>query len=461
MHSAFTAHSAKTNTTPIISILTDHFQSWLSRQEKPLKQWLKAINYTAESGAVCLVPDTEGSVQCVLLGLKNHDDFWAFGALPAVLPKGIYHLEKSDALKTVDQIERAHLGFALGHYQFSTYKQNTPREAQLQLPKTLKEKSLQIFVEAITLVRDLINTPAEDMGPDDIEKAVKNVAKTYDATVSVIKGEALLEKNYPTMYAVGRASPRAPRMIDLRWKPKRAGRLKKVTLVGKGVCFDSGGLDLKPASAMLLMKKDMAGSAMTLALAKLIMAHNLPIDLRLMIGAVDNVVSGNSYKPGDVIKTRSGKTVEVINTDAEGRLVMCDLLTEGSREKPDLLINFATLTGAGRVALGEEIPAFFTNDKQLATQLMKASEKVNDPIWPLPLVQDYRSSLKSEIADILNCVESPYGGAITAGLFLETFVENNVSWVHFDTCAWHFKPKPGRPVGADAFAIRAVFAMLT
>src|SRR3990167_6549798 len=332
---------------------------------------------------------------------------------------------------------------------------------QMILSNTICEKYLSGFVEAITLARDLINTPAEDMGPQEIENAVKHVAKTHGARVTVIEGDALLKNNYPTMHAVGRASTRAPRMIDLRWKPSKARPRKKITLIGKGVCFDSGGLNIKNTPGMLLIKKDMAGSSMALALAKLIMVHELPVELRLLIGAVDNVISGNSYKPGDVIRTRSKKTVEVFNTDAEGRLVLCDLITEACQEKPDLMVDFATLTGAGRVALGEDIPAFFSNYQPLANQVMKAAEKVNDPIWQLPLVESYRDKLKSEIADMTSCVESsPYGGCITAALFLESFVENNVKWLHFDTCAWHFKPKSGRPIGGDAFGIRAVFELI-
>ncbi|MCX7125124.1 MAG: leucyl aminopeptidase family protein [Gammaproteobacteria bacterium] len=328
--------------------------------------------------------------------------------------------------------------------------------AKLILPKLADEKELFCYLDSIYLARDLINTPAENMGPEAIEKAVKAVAKEFSATVKVIKGENLLTKNYPAMHAVGRASHREPRMIDLRWNNKKAQ--KKITLVGKGVCFDTGGLNLKVGTGMLLMKKDMAGSAMMLALARLIMSHDLPVQLRLLIGAVDNAVSGNAYRPGDVVATRSGKTIEITNTDAEGRVVLCDLLTEACSENPDIVIDFATLTGAARVALGEDIPAFYAQPQTFADDLMASSRKVSDPIWQMPLVQSYREKMKSEIADMTNCVESsPYGGSITAALFLQSFVTENTTWAHFDTCAWNFKAKPGRPVGAEVFAVRAVF----
>ena len=457
MHPAFTLPSLKTNSVAIYPIFTDQFESWVAKQLPREKAWIDAAQFRADSGTFCLLPNEKGVLEKVLLGLSNADDFWAFGALPAKLPVGNYHIEAGKNLKTQQQLQHATMGWGLGFYQFAQYRAAQPRLAKLVLPKLVNEKSLSHYLDSIYLARDLINTPAENMGPDDIEGAVKSVAKKCKATVSVIKGDALLEKNYPTIHTVGRASPRAPRVIDLRWNNGKKNA-KKITLVGKGVCFDSGGLDLKSAPGMLLMKKDMAGSAMMLALAQLIMLHNLPVQLRLLIGAVDNAVSGNAYRPGDIIKTRSGKTVEITNTDAEGRLVLCDLLTEACSEDPDMLIDFATLTGAARIALGEDIPALYAQPQSFADQLCKASQKVNDPIWQMPLVQSYCEKLKSEIADILNSAEgSPYGGSITAALFLQSFVSKNINWAHFDTCAWNSKPKAGRPVGAEVFAIRAVF----
>lgn len=449
---------AKQTSTPIIPVLTEQFDTWILKQDAQTKQWVKNSQFKAASGAYCLVADKNGNLAAVVLGLLDHNDFWAFGALPQKVPEGVYHIDET-LYGNAEDLQQAAMGWGLGCYQFSRYKEMQPVLAKLVLPKSVDKKLLDDHLASLYLARDLINTPAEDMGPPDIEAAAKKVAKTFEAKISVIKGNQLLEKNYPTVHAVGRAASREPRVIDLRWNDTK--KYPKITLVGKGVCFDSGGLDIKPSSGMLLMKKDMAGSAMMLALAQLIMAQNLKVRLRLLIGAVENSVSGNSYRPGDVIKTRSGKTVEVTNTDAEGRLVLCDLLTEAVSEKPEMIVDFATLTGAGRVALGEDIPAFFANDKTLAHGLFGAGEAVNDPIWQLPLVQRYRDKLKSEIADLSNCwLGSPYGGAITAALFLQAFVDKEIKWAHFDTCAWNFKPLAGRPLGGEAFAIRAVFAYL-
>ena len=383
-------------------------------------------------------------------------DFWAFGALSAILPEGLFHIGETALLKNTAQYQSAALAWGLGFYQFSTYKTETqPRLAKLIIPKTVDFASLEKYLSAIELSRNLINTPAEDMGPEALENAALTVAKKMGATTTVIKGDKLLKENYPAIHAVGRASVREPRVIDLRWgKNKKA---PKITLVGKGVCFDSGGLDLKNAAGILLMKKDMAGAAMMLSLAQLIISHDLPVQLRLLIGAVENAVSGNSYRPGDIIKTRSGKTVEITNTDAEGRMVLCDLLFEACQAKPDIIIDFATLTGAARVALGEDIPALYAQPQSFADDLLQASQKVNDPLWQMPLVSQYKEKLKSEMADMINAVDSPYGGSITAALFLQAFVNPDIKWAHVDTPAWNFKPKPGRPVGADAFGVRAMF----
>ena len=454
----FTIEKAKQQYVPIFPVVTTQLTEWLIKQPANVQQWINLSQFKAESGACCFVPNADGSLQSVILGMSNANDFWAFGALPSKLPEGNYAIASNKFVKTPHQFQQAALGWGLGYYQFSKYKEAQPRLAKLVLPKSVNEKKLYSFLDAIYLARDLINTPAEDMGPESIEEAVKSVAKDFSATVKVIKGDELLTQNYPAIHAVGRASHRAPRMIDLRWGKKKNAR--KITLVGKGVCFDTGGLNLKTGAGMLLMKKDMAGSAMMLALARLIMSHHLPVQLRLLIGAVDNAVSGNSYRPGDIVKTRSGKTIEITNTDAEGRMVLCDLLTEACSENPDIVIDFATLTGAARVALGEDIPAFYAQPQQFADKLIKSSQTVNDPIWQMPLVQSYREKLKSEVADMVNCVETPYGGSITAALFLQSFVTEKTTWAHFDTCAWNAKSKPGHPVGAEVFAIRAVFEYL-
>jgi len=455
MHPAFSENKnqAAISIYPITAL---RLESWLSQQPRHIQQWAKTSQFKADSGQFCMVPKQDGHLECVLLGLADENDFWAFGALPSKLPEGCFTIEESELLKNADQYQLAALAWGLGFYQFSQYKSEVqPRLAKLVLPKRVDQSSLEKFLAAIELTRNLINTPAEDMGPDALETAVLTVAKKFGASASVIKGEKILKEKYPAIHAVGRASTREPRVIDLKWgKNKNA---PKITLVGKGVCFDSGGLDLKTASGMLLMKKDMAGSAMMLSLAQLIMSHELPVQLRLLVGAVENSVAGNAYRPGDIIKTRAGKTIEVTNTDAEGRMVLCDLLFEACSEKPDVVIDFATLTGAARVALGEDLPALYAQPQSFADDLLKASRNVNDPIWQMPLVSQYKEKLKSEIADMVNAADSPYGGSITAALFLQAFVTPETKWAHVDVAAWNFKPKPGRPVGGDAFGVRAMF----
>ena len=295
------------------------------------------------------------------------------------------------------------------------------------------------------------------MGPKELAAAARKLAKTHKAQITVTSGDQLLKQNYPTIHAVGRAASDPPRLIDLRWGNVRH---PKITLVGKGVCFDSGGLDIKSSAGMRYMKKDMGGAAHALGIASMVMAAKLPIRLRVLIGAVENAISGNAYRPGDVIKTRQGLTVEVGNTDAEGRLVMSDCLTEACREKPEAVLDFATLTGAARVALGTDLPALFSNNDGLAKDLLDASEKSVDPIWQLPLFDDYRGLLKSDIADLNNISTGGYGGAITAALFLQAFVDDKTPWAHFDLMAWNTQSRPGRPVGGEAMGLRAVYSML-
>lgn len=430
-------------------MIETELSSWIATQNEFTQAVVKSTQFKAKSGTFCLITDTQGQLNQVILGLRNAKDFRAFGALPAVLPQGIYSIEQPD-----DYFDAA-LGWGMGGYTFTRYKSEfTPRTAQLYLPDNVQHDALAHQLDAIYLGRDLINTPTEDMGPDELEAAVRASAKKHGAQVRVIEGDKLLKENYPSVHAVGRASTREPRVIDVTWGSHDA---PKITLVGKGVCFDSGGYDIKTAAGMLYMKKDMAGAAMMLSLAQWIMAAKLPVRLRLLIGAVENLIAGNSYKPGDVIKTRSGKTVEINNTDAEGRVVLCDLLTEACSEKPDLLIDFATLTGAARVALGWDIPAMFTDNDKLAQMLSDSGNKVGDPVWRMPLVQSYLDYFKSDIADMSNCSDIPYGGAITAALYLQQFVDKDIRWAHFDTPAWNFSATPARPVGAEVFAIRAIF----
>jgi leucyl aminopeptidase len=321
-------------------------------------------------------------------------------------------------------------------------------------------------VTAATLTRDLINTPAADMLPDGLEKAARDLASRHGAAVAVITGDALLAQNYPLIHAVGRASSVAPRLIDLTWSPTSAGAVSapKVTLVGKGVCFDSGGLDLKPASGMALMKKDMGGAATVLGLAHMIMAAKLPLRLRVLVPAVENAVAGNAFRPGDVLKTRKGISVEIGNTDAEGRLVLADALAEASAENPALLIDCATLTGACRTALGPDVPGLFVDDEALAADVLAAAKAAYDPLWRLPLYAPYRKMLDSKVADINNAGDSPFAGAITAGLFLKEFVGapggNSIPWLHIDTYGWNPSDRPGRPAGGEALGQRARFGLI-
>ena len=312
-------------------------------------------------------------------------------------------------------------------------------------------------MRAAYLVRDLVNTPAEDMMPQHLAEAARALAEEFGAQFTEIVGDELLVRNYPLVHAVGRASVHAPRLLDLRWGDPAHPRL---TLVGKGVCFDSGGLDIKPASGMRWMKKDMGGAAHVLGLARLVMATGLPVRLRVLVPTVENAISGSSFRPGDVIRSRKGLTVEIENTDAEGRLVLCDALAEAGTEEPALLIDFATLTGAARVALGTDLPGFFTNDDALADALALAGEAERDPVWRLPLFKPYRRELESQVADLLNCSTNGFGGAITAALFLQRFVPKGIDWLHFDLNAWNVSERAGRPKGGEAMGLYATFRYL-
>ena len=347
----------------------------------------------------------------------------------------------------------ATLGWALASYRFERYRRSEAKLARLATAADFATERAKAIAEAIHLGRDLINTPACDLGPAELAAAVTDVAGRFAAEVRTIEGEALLAAGYPAVHAVGQASPRGPRVLDLVWGNPASPRL---TLVGKGVCFDTGGLDLKTSSNMQLMKKDMGGAAVTLALAHAAMALALPVRLRLLIGAVENSVSGNSFRPGDVLRTRKGLTVEIGNTDAEGRLVLADLLAEADRERPDLLVDCATLTGAARVALGPDLPALFTPDDALAADLLAAGAAAFEPLWRLPLHAPYRELIDSPIADLNNAGKGGLAGAITAALFLERFVTETSSWAHLDIYAWNPESRPGRPKGGEATGLRAL-----
>jgi leucyl aminopeptidase len=438
---------------PIEPVVKEKLDPWLKGQSAPTQAWVAANGFTAAPGRHLLIPDAAGNIGAVLLGVAEERDIWSYGGLPMSLPDAVYRLpdELDGAAATA-----AALGWALGGYGFERYKKRERRPARLAMPKTADKAAVRREAEAIFLVRDLINTPAEDLGPAELAEAARAVAIAGGAKFSVIVGDALLKRNYPCIHAVGRASTRAPRLIDFRW----GRRGPKVTLVGKGVCFDTGGLDLKGAGNMLLMKKDKGGAAHVLGLAQMIMAARLPVRLRVLIPAVENSVSGNAYRPLDIIRSRKGSTVEIGNTDAEGRVILCDALAEADSEKPDLLIDMATLTGAARVALGPELPALFCNDDTVAEAVVRHGRSVDDPLWRLPLHKPYRRMIDSRIADINNSGDSPFAGAITAALFLADFVAESTQWLHLDIMAWNNRARPGRPEGGEAMTIRALYALI-
>jgi leucyl aminopeptidase len=437
----------------IVPVASGDFQKWLKGCDAKLRRWIKSSDFRAAPASHRLVPSADGSLASVLAGIGDADDPFALGHLPAELPAGNYRIA---ADWPEDRLERAAIGWALGAYQFTRYKKREALKAKLVVEPAARLGRVRGQVAALYQVRDLVNTPAEDMMPEHLADAVKNMAKTFHASVREIVGDALLTKNFPAIHAVGRAASHAPRLIDLRWGEKNH---PKLTLVGKGVCFDSGGLDLKTASGMRLMKKDMGGAAHAIGLAHMIMSAGLPVRLRMLVPAVENAVAGNAYRPGDVIISRKGLTIEIDNTDAEGRVILCDALTEAAAESPDLIIDFATLTGAARVALGTDLPAMFCNRDELAEALAESAERVHDPLWRLPLHRPYRELIDSRIADILNS-GGPYGGAITAALFLQDFVPAETPWMHFDLMAWNLRSRPGRPEGGEAMGLRALLDYL-
>ncbi len=400
------------------------------------------------------MPEKDGSLDAVICGIDENPDIWSLAHLPTQLPPYSYHLEeKFSAAQATHMV----LGWVLSTYQFTRYRKNERPVATLLAPKGCDLHYVKTMAAAIFWARDLINTPANDMNPETLAEEAVAWAQSQNGKVSVIKGEALLKANYPMIYAVGKASSVPPHLVDMRFTRKGA---PKVTLVGKGVCFDSGGLDIKSAANMKLMKKDMGGAACVLALAKAIIETKLPVQLRLLLPIVENAIGGNAMRPLDIVPTRKGITVEIGNTDAEGRLILCDALFEADDEKPDLLIDCATLTGAARVALGTEIPAFFTPDDELADEVMASSRSEADPLWRLPLWKEYRKQLDTLAADLSNDPDSAYGGAITAALYLQEFVSKTPSWLHIDMMAWNLSAKAGRPQGGEAMAVRALYSLI-
>lgn len=439
------------------------FPSWLASQHAATQDWLTGCGFKAERHQVALLPSPTGQMLGAVGGLGalaalDGLELWHCAGLPERLPA-------NTAWRVTNQLSPAAasalaLGWAYGCYRFDTYKTTskpTAPRARLLLPDDVDGADIVRQAAATGLARDLVNTPACDMTPERLAGEVIRVARDHGAAPQEITGEEL-RRGFPAIYAVGQASASAPRLVDFAWGDPSHPR---VTLVGKGVCFDTGGLDIKPGAGMALMKKDMGGAACTLGLAQLVMAAQLPVRLRVLIPAVENAIAGNAYRPGDVIRTRKGITVEIGNTDAEGRLVLCDALALADDERPDLLIDLATLTGAARVALGPELPAVFGTRQQTIDDLLRHGRRVADPLWQMPLWSGYDDEYSSKVADINNVSASAFAGSIIAALYLRRFVTQSPDWVHVDLFAWNPKERPGRPVGGEAHAVRALFAMLS
>lgn len=450
-------HLTESNNSAVVvtAIAEPRFQDWLGTQPAGLRQWIESTGFDAAAGAICLIAGPRGRLKRVLFGLGDDSDPWVWAHLPAKLPPGPYRLEEPLATPAATW---AALAWMLASYGFDRYRREGRRDRpDLAWPEAADRAAVERAAAATKLVRDLINTPASDMGPAELAEVAEAVARHHGATCRVVVGDDLLASNWPAVHAVGRASDRVPRLIDLTWGEESA---PKVTVVGKGVCFDTGGLDLKPGSAMKLMKKDMGGAAHAIGLAKMVMMAELPVRLRVLVPAVENAVSGRAMRPLDVIRTRKGLTVEIGNTDAEGRLILADALAAAEAESPEMIVDLATLTGAARSALGTDLPALFCNDEALAAAILRHGEAESDPLWRLPLWKPYRAMLDSKVADINNVSDGPYAGAITAALFLREFVGPATPWAHIDLMAWNTSARPGRPEGGEAMALRALFAML-
>lgn len=441
------------NSTPILPVTVDTLAEVRAHLPAFVHHWLDLNKFTGKVGEICIIPALSGKLGTALVGYaQNETALWSIAGLAAQLPEGNYHLEVS--WSEHDQMLAA-IGWGLGQYEFSLTKK-TEEKGQRKLYLPAHYERVVAFVNAINSVRDLVNMPANRMMPQHLAVHMHTLADEFDASFQQLVGEDLIEHGYPAVYEVGRASTHKPRVLELHWGDKKN---PEVVLVGKGVCFDTGGLDMKPSTAMRLMKKDMGGAAHVIALARLIMQMNLPIRLRVLVPAVDNAIGGDAFRPGDVINTRAGKTVEVDNTDAEGRLILCDTLTAACEHQPALVIDFATLTGAARVALGTEIPVFFSNNRQLTQQIQLASAEVDELMWNLPLHKPYMHQLKTQFADLKNSGDS-YGGAITAALFLNEFVPAATPWLHIDMMAWNLRARPGRPIGGEAMGLFAVYHYL-
>lgn len=431
------------------------YDTWLKGRSARERAHLAAVGFKPDAFAHAILPGDAPERWSVVTSVANIDQLsaWCLARLAQILPEGRYRVDGQ-------QPGKALFGWMSAQYRFDAYKSKVSNDGNRVLLTTEVGAIAPAVAEmrATALVRDLVNTPAADMGPAAIEKVAEKITKAHGGKLTVTKGEAL-EQGYPMIHAVGRAAAKhhAPRLIEIEWGKESHPR---IALVGKGISFDSGGLDIKPASGMRLMKKDMGGAAHVLALAELVMASGLPVRLHCLVAAAENAISADAFRPGDVLKSRRGLTVEIGNTDAEGRLVLGDALTRASEGKPELIVDFATLTGAARVALGPDLPALYANDDALADDLLAGGTDRDDPLWRMPLWDGYADLLETDIADLGNAGSSPFAGSITAALFLKRFVPDGTPWAHFDTFAWRPSAKPGRPKGGEALGLRAAWAML-
>ncbi|ALQ93989.1 cytochrome C oxidase subunit II [Xylella fastidiosa] len=441
---------ATTNTLPLHVLDRARFANWLTAQSPAIQSWVQAQGFAAAAGSVLLLPGEHG-LNGAVLGTGDYADPYAYAHGPFALPAGT-HWQPTG---TWDPIKQATLtlGWGLGSYRFTRYR--LPDRAPAELAVTPTPETLAL-IQACLRVRDWVNTPTQDMGPEELQTITRDLAQTHGGTFESIIGEALLTQNFPTIHAVGRASHRAPRLLQLNWGQHTHPHL---VLIGKAVCFDTGGLDLKPADGMRHMKKDMGGAAHALALAGLVMEQQLPVRLTVLIPAVENAIGPDAFRPGEVIVTRAGVSVEIDNTDAEGRLILCDTLAYANELKPHTILDFATLTGAARIALGPDLPALFSNNEVLAQAWLDAGKQTRDPVWRMPLWRPYLHYLNSHVADLANA-GSRMAGAVTAALYLERFVTQDLPWAHLDVYAWNDLNRPGRPAGGEALGLRSAWAML-
>ena len=455
MHPVFVNAGKKTQATPIWFVHSGNLDSVQKDIGESGRAFVATVGFEAKAGGLLLLPAADGKLAGALFGIEKPGegeiDRFRPGQLSGLLPPGTYRFANAP-----HDARLAALAFALGAYQFTRYRKADSRKVRLIVPDGVDGDDLSRIVEGVTLCRDLTNTPSNDMGPAELEAAGRAFARRHGAKVKVTSGEALA-KSFPLVNAVGAGSARKPRLIDITWG--KSGD-PKITLVGKGVCFDTGGLDIKPDSGMLNMKKDMGGAAAMLALAHMVMDRGTKIRLRLLIPAVENAISGSAFRPRDIYRSRKGLTVEIGNTDAEGRLILADAIALADEEEPELIADFATLTGAARVALGTEVPPFYTDDEALAAELAACARSENDPLWRMPLWQPYEQLLESKVADINNVSSGGFAGSITAALFLRRFVSRAKAWLHCDIYAWNQTARPGRPEGAECQAARALYALL-